>query len=76
MTTITLRISEEEKFLFQMLANFEGLSLSESIRKTMLERAENEYDLNALNTTYQKFITSGEKARDISELAKEVGFEW
>ena len=76
MTTITLRITEEEKQLFQTLASFEGLSLSESIRKTMKERAEDEYDIRSLDEAYQKFVASGEKSQDISKLAEEVGFDW
>lgn len=44
MATISLQFPENELNLFQSYAKVNDMSLSELIRKTMLERIEDEYD--------------------------------
>ena len=43
MTTITLKVSEADKKFMQAIAKFEGVSLSELIRRKTLEAIEDEY---------------------------------
>ena len=47
MSTISLRVPEQELALFKMYAKMNNKSLSEVIRDTMIERIEDEYDLKA-----------------------------
>ncbi len=43
--TISVRLSEKDSTLFKKYAQLHGLSLSELIRQSILERIEDEYDL-------------------------------
>ena len=45
MSTISLRVPEQELALFKSYAKINNRSLSEVIRSTMLERIEYEYDM-------------------------------
>ncbi len=45
MSAISLRISDEELALFKLYAKLNNKSLSDTIRSTMLEHIENEYDM-------------------------------
>ena len=49
MPTISLRVSEEELKLFQDFAKLNQTSLSELIRRTMLSKLEDEYDLQVFS---------------------------
>lgn len=42
---ISVRVSAEDKELFERYAKKHGLSLSEFVRQTVMERIEDEYDL-------------------------------
>lgn len=72
MSIISLRVPEEELNIFKSYAKLNNSSLSEIIRLTMLERIENEYDLNAF-AEYEKEKSSGTlKTRPITELWEEL----
>ncbi len=43
--TISVRLSEKDSTLFKKYAKMHGLTLSELIRQSILERIEDEYDL-------------------------------
>lgn len=53
--TISLRLSEEENALFKAYAEIKGMSLSEMIRKTVLEKIEDEYDLSSFNEAIEEY---------------------
>ncbi|CAM3025557.1 hypothetical protein SAG0136_04245 [Streptococcus agalactiae LMG 14747] len=48
MTTMTLRINDEDSNLIKNYIKLHGLSISEFARQSMLERIEDEYDLAVL----------------------------
>ncbi|WP_242258110.1 type II toxin-antitoxin system RelB family antitoxin [Streptococcus thoraltensis] len=48
MTTMTLRINDEDSKLIKNYIKLHGLSISEFARQSMLERIEDEYDLAVL----------------------------
>lgn len=50
--TISLRLNEEESALFKKYAEMNGLTISELVRQSVLERIEDEYDLKA----YEKAV--------------------
>lgn len=52
---ISLRLSEEENALFKAYAEIKGMSLSEMIRKTVLEKIEDEYDLSSFNEAMEEY---------------------
>lgn len=43
--SMSVRLSPEEKELFQSFAKMHGLSMSELVRRSVMERIEDEYDL-------------------------------
>lgn len=45
--TISLRLSNEDTMLFKKYAEMNGISVSELVRQSVLERIEDEYDLKA-----------------------------
>lgn len=72
MSTISLRVPEDELNIFKAYAKHNNSTLSEIIRNTMLERIEDEYDLKVF-TDYEAEKEAGTlKTRPISELWKEI----
>ena len=72
MSTISLRVPERELDIFKAYAKHNNSTLSEIIRVTMLERIEDEYDINVFEE-YEAEKQSGTlKTRPINELWKEL----
>ena len=73
MSTISLRVSEEELKLFQDFAKLNQTSLSELIRRTMLSKLEDEYDLQVFSA-YEAAKTRGKvKSYSHEETWAELG---
>lgn len=72
MSTISLRVPDDELRIFKSYAKLHNTSLSEIIRATMLERIEDEYDLRVF-AEYEAEKESGAlKTRPIDALWKEL----
>lgn len=72
MSTISLRVPEKELNIFKAYAKHNNSTLSETIRITMLERIEDEYDLKVFEE-YETEKQAGKlKTRPIGELWKEL----
>ncbi len=72
MSTISLRLDDEESNLFKSYAKLHGISISELVRSAVLERIEDEYDLKA----YKKAMTEYKKnpvTFTLDEVEKELG---
>lgn len=70
--TISLRLSEEDANLFKKHAELNGISVSELVRQSVLERIEDEYDLKA----YEKAIAeyrANPVTYSLDEVEKELG---
>lgn len=72
MTTLTIRLSEEDKELFKSVSKDKNMVLSDWARETLLASIEEEYDKELieeylLNKKDMKFYTS-------DEVKKELGF--
>ena len=72
MSTISLRVSDEELRILKSYAKINNYSLSEIIRVTMLERIEEEYDLRVLSEYENEKVTEQLKTKPITELWKEL----
>lgn len=73
MSTISLRVPEQELSLFRDYAKINNCSLSEIIRNTMLERIEDEFDRKVF-AEYEKEKTAGTvKTYSHNEAWKELG---
>lgn len=53
--SITMRVSEKERELIKEFADFYGMNTSEYIRKVVLERIEDEFDLKAYEEAETEF---------------------
>ncbi len=70
--TISLRLNETDTMLFKNYAKMHGITMSELVRSSVIERIEDEYDLKA----YEKAMAEY-KANPITytldEVEKELG---
>ena len=53
--TISLRLSNEDAILIKKYAELNKLSVSDLIRQTVMERIENEYDLEMFNKALEEY---------------------
>lgn len=54
--SITMRVSEKEQALIKEFAALYGLNTSEYIRKVVMERIEDEFDLRAYEEAEAEFV--------------------
>ena len=52
---ISLRLSETDSMLFKKFAEMNGITVSELIRSSVMERIEDEYDLKVYKKAMQEF---------------------
>lgn len=72
MSTISIRVSDQELGLFKDFARVNNKSISEIIRETVLSRIEDEFDLRVFDE-YEKEKAAGKvETRPIEELWKEL----
>ena len=70
--TISLRLSSEEAALMKSYAQMNGITMSDLIRKCVLERIEDEYDLCAFQAAMTDFHADPE-TYTLDEVEKELG---
>ncbi|MBQ8229979.1 MAG: CopG family transcriptional regulator [Clostridia bacterium] len=54
--SITMRVNEKEQELIKEFAGLYGLNVSEYIRKIVMERIEDEFDLKAYEEAMAEFV--------------------
>ncbi len=69
---ISLRLTEEETALIKAYAAMKNVSVSELIRQTMLDRIEEEYDLQAYEKAMHAFRRNP-VTYSLEEVEKELG---
>ena len=70
--TISLRLNEADSMLFKKYAEMNGISVSELVRRSVLEHIEEEYDLQA----YEEAIAEYQEnpiTYSLDEVEKELG---
>ncbi len=55
MTTISLRVSDEQGELFKNYAQLHGISVSELVKQSVLEKIEDELDLTLYNEAMEEY---------------------
>lgn len=70
--TISLRLSDRDGDLFKRYAAMNGLSVSELVRETVLERIEDEFDLALYDQAMQAFKADPTRY-SLEEVEKELG---
>ncbi len=53
--TISVRLNDEDSQLFRKYAEMNNMTISELVRQTILERIENEYDLQLYREAMEEF---------------------
>lgn len=70
--TISLRLNDEDTLLIKKYAELNKMSVSELIRQTVMERIENEYDLELFNKTINEY-KDDPVTYSLDEVEKELG---
>ena len=55
MTTISLRLSDADNNLIKKYAELNGMSVSDLVRQSVLDRIEDEYDLKAYHEAMEEY---------------------
>lgn len=71
---ISLRLNDEDGALFKQYAEMKGVTLSELIRQSVLERLEDEYDLKAYEEAMAAY-RENPVTYSLSEVEKELGLQ-
>lgn len=69
--TISLRLNEKDSKLFKKYAEMQGITVSELVRSSVIERIEDEYDLTAYEKAMAGFNTNP-KTYSLDEVKKEL----
>ena len=72
--SITMIVSEKERKLIKEFADFYGLNTSEYIRKVVMEKIEDEFDLKAYEEAEAEFVKNP-KTYTLDEVINNYGKE-
>ena len=70
--TISLRLNDEDTMLIKKYAEINKISVSELIRQTVIERIENEYDLEMFDKSMAEY-KNNPVTYSLDEAEKELG---
>ena len=70
--TISLRLNEKDTELIKTYASINNISLSDLIRTAVLEKIENEYDLESYNKAIEEY-RKNPKTYTLEEVKEELG---
>ena len=72
--TISLRLNDEDTVSFKKYAELNGITVSELLRQSVIERIEDEYDLNAYKEAMAEF-KKNPVTYSLDEVEKELGLK-
>ncbi|MCF0152372.1 type II toxin-antitoxin system RelB family antitoxin [Megasphaera sp.] len=72
--TISLRLNKADSILFKKYAELNGITVSELVRRSVIERIEDEYDLKAYKEALAEF-ESDPIVYSLNEVEKELGLK-
>lgn len=72
--TISVRLNDEDTALIQKYAELNGMSVSELVRQSVLERIEDEYDLKAYEKAIKEF-RANPVTYTLDEVEQELGLK-
>ena len=70
--TISLRLNDEDTMLIKKYAEINKMSVSDLIRQSVMERIENEYDLECYNKALAEY-KENPVTYSLDEMEKELG---
>lgn len=72
--TISLRLNEEDTMLIKKYAEINKITVSELIRQTVIERIENEYDLEMFDKAVKEY-KENPVTYTLDEVERELGLK-
>ncbi|WP_278558989.1 type II toxin-antitoxin system RelB family antitoxin [Acidaminococcus intestini] len=72
--TISLRLNKADSILFKKYAELNGITVSELVRRSVIERIEDEYDLKAYKEALAEF-EADPVVYSLNEVEKELGLK-
>jgi len=72
--TFSVTLNEHETMLVQKYAELNAVSISELLRQSVMERIEDEYDLQAFEQAMQDF-KANPQTYTLTEIKKELGLQ-
>lgn len=72
--TISLRLSEKDSMLFKQYAEMKGITISELVRQSVLDRIEDECDLKAYNEAMEEY-KKNPVTYSLDEVERELGLQ-
>ena len=72
--TISLRLNKADSILFKKYAELNGITVSELLRRSVIERIEDEYDLKAYKEALAEF-EADPVVYSLNEVEKELGLK-
>ena len=70
--TISLRLSKEDSILIKEYAQLNKMTVSDLVRQSVMEKIENEFDLQCFNKAMAEYKHNG-KTYSLDEVEKELG---
>ncbi len=70
--TVSLRLSDSDTILIKKYAEVNNLSVSELVRQSVIQRIEDEYDLELFNNAVKEY-NKDKTTYTIDEVEKELG---
>lgn len=71
MSTISIRLNDEDSMLIKKYAELNNISISELVRQAVMERIEDEYDLKCYEKAVEEF-KNNPKTHTLEEVEKEL----
>lgn len=68
----SIRLTEQERQLAESYAKLHSISVGEAFKQALFERIEDEFDLKVFEEAFAEYEASGQQARPIEELWKEL----
>lgn len=72
--TISLRLNDDESLLIKKYAELNSMTVSELVRQSVLERIENEYDLELFNKALSEY-KDNPLTYSLDEVERELGIQ-
>lgn len=70
--TVSVRLNDNDAMLFRKYAEMHGISMSELVRRSVLERIEDDFDMKCYEEAMQEY-RKDPKTYTLDEVEKELG---
>ncbi|MFV0635781.1 type II toxin-antitoxin system RelB family antitoxin [Mitsuokella sp.] len=71
--TVSVRLNDDDAMLFRKYADMNGLSMSELVRRSVMERIENDFDMKCYEKAMKEYREHPDETYTLDEVEKELG---